>query len=84
MSWPFAKEYSMKSACRKYCLEAVELSEKLIKLSQSGQIVCEDTKCLVFFGVVLDSASKIRLEAKKRIDELKRRKGTAHSKESSV
>ena len=65
----------MTSACRKYCLEAVELSEKLIKLSQSGQIVCDDTNSLVFFGIVLDSASKIQLEAKKRLDELKRRKG---------
>jgi hypothetical protein len=74
----------MKSTCRKYFLEAVELSEKLLKLSQNGQIVCDDNKSLVFFGIVLDSASKIQLEAKKRIDELEEGKGTAHSKESSV
>jgi hypothetical protein len=67
----------MKSACRKYILEINNLSEKLIKLSQSGQIVCDDTNCLVFFGIVLDSASKIQLEAKKRLDELKRRKGNS-------
>ena len=71
----FPKEQDMRSACRKFCLEAIELSEKLIKLSQSAQIECDDTKSLVFFGIVLDSASKIRLKAKKRIDELKRRKG---------
>jgi hypothetical protein len=65
----------MTTACQKYCLEAFELSEKLIKLSQGGQIFCDNTKCLVFFGIVLDSASKIRLEAQKRLGELKRFKG---------
>jgi hypothetical protein len=67
----------MTTACQKYCLEVFELSEKLIKLSQSGQIFCDDTKCLVFFGIVLDSASKIRLEAKKRLGELQSRKGNS-------
>ena len=67
----------MTTACQKYCLEVIELSEKLIKLSQSGQIVCDDTKCLVFFGIALDSASKIRVEAKKRLGELKRPKGNS-------
>jgi hypothetical protein len=65
----------VKTVCQKCCSEILELSEKLIKLSQSGQIVCDDTSCLVFFGIVLDSASKMRLEAKKRLDEIKRPKG---------
>jgi hypothetical protein len=75
--WPVVREHYMESACRKYYLEAIQLSEGLIKLSEGAQIVCDDTKSLVFFGIVLDSASKIRLEAKKRIDELKRRKGNS-------
>jgi hypothetical protein len=67
----------MKYACRKYYLEAIELSEGLIKLSKGAQIVCDDTKSLVFFGIMLDSASKIRLEANKRLYEHKRRKGNS-------
>ena len=28
---------------------------------------CDDDRCLVLFGIILDSASKIRLEAEKRL-----------------
>ena len=63
----FPKEQDMTSACRKYCLEAIQLSEKLIKLSQDAHSDCDDNRCLVLFGIILDSGSKIRLEAKKRL-----------------
>jgi invasion protein IalB len=53
--------------CRKYCLEAIGLSEKLIKLSQDAHSDCDDDRCLVLFGIILDSASKIRLEAEIRL-----------------
>ena len=57
----------MTPACRKYCLEAIQLSEKLLKLSQDAQSDCDDDRCLVLFGIILDSASKIHLEAEKRL-----------------
>ena len=57
----------MTFACRKYCLEAIQLSEKLLKLSQDAQSDCDDDHCLVLFGIILDSGSKIRLEAEKRL-----------------
>jgi hypothetical protein len=60
----------MRSACRKYCLEAIELSEKLIKLSQDSQSDCDDDRSLVLFGIILDSASKIHQEAEKRLNKL--------------
>ena len=60
----------MTSACRKYFLETVQLSEKLIKLANDAQSDCDDDRCLVLFGIILDSASKIRLEAEKRLKTL--------------
>jgi len=53
----------MRSACRKYCLEAIQLAEKLLKLSQDAQSDCDDDRCLVLVGIILDSASKIHLAA---------------------
>ena len=57
----------MTSACRKYFIEAIQLSEKLLQLADDGQGGCDDDQCLVLFGIILDSASKIRLEAERRL-----------------
>ena len=57
----------MTPVCRKYFLEAIQLSEKLIQLGNDAQCDCNDDRCLVLFGIILDSASKIRLEAEKRL-----------------
>jgi hypothetical protein len=61
----------MISACRKYCLEAIQLSETLIRLAHDGNSACNDDRCLVLFGIILDSASRIRLESEKRLKTLK-------------
>jgi hypothetical protein len=57
----------MTSACRKFCLETVQLSEKLLQLTHDGHADCEDDRCLLLLGIILDSASKIRLEAEIRL-----------------
>jgi len=61
----------MTSACRQYCLEAIQHSEKLIQLAHDGNAACDDDRCLVLFGIILDSASRIKTEAKKRLKTLK-------------
>ena len=60
----------MTSPCRKYCLEAIQLSERLLQLAHDGNADCDDDRCLVLFGIILDSASKINLEAEKRLKNL--------------
>ena len=65
----------MTSACRKYCLEAIQLSETLLQLADDGNADCDDDRCLVMFGVILDSASKIRLAAEKRLKILEEKNG---------
>ena len=60
----------MTSACREYCLEAIQLSEKFLQLANDGHADCDDDRCLVLFGIILDSASKIRQEAEKRLKKL--------------
>ena len=60
----------MTPACRKYFLEAIQLSEKLIQLANEAHSECDDDRCLVFFGIILDSASKIRQEAENRLKTL--------------
>jgi hypothetical protein len=57
----------MTSACRKNLLEAIQLSEKLLRLAHNGNAGCDDDRCLVLFGIILDSASKIRMEAETRL-----------------
>ena len=57
----------MTPVCRKYFLEAIQLSDKFIKLANDAQSDCDDDRCLVLFGIILDSASKIRMETEKRL-----------------
>ncbi len=57
----------MTPVCRKYFLEAIQLSEKFIRLANDAQSDCDDDRCMVLFGIILDSASKIRLEAEKKL-----------------
>lgn len=60
----------MTSACREYCIEAIQLSERLLQLTHDGHADCDDDRCLLLFGIILDSASKIRAAAEKRIESL--------------
>ena len=60
----------MTSACREYCLEAIQLSEKFLQLANDGHADCDDDRCMVLFGIILDSASKIRREAENRLESL--------------
>ena len=66
----------MISACRRHCLETVQLSEKLINIAKNAYSDCDDDQCLVLFGIVLDSVSKVHLATVKRIEEME--KGKAH------
>ena len=53
--------------CRKYCQEAIELSQKLLTVADAGHSSCDHDACLVLFGIILDSASVIQREANKRL-----------------
>ena len=61
----------MRSACHKRCQETVQLSEKLIDVAQNAYKDCDDDQCLVLFGTVLGSVSKLRRETEKRLEEMK-------------
>ena len=60
----------MTPVCRNYLIEAIQLSEKFIALANDAQSDCDDDRCQVLFGIILDSASKIRLEAETRLKNL--------------
>ena len=61
----------MISACHKRCLETVQLSDKLIDVAKNAYEDCDDDDCLVLFGIVLDSVSRLRQETQKRLEEMK-------------
>ena len=61
----------MRSACQKRCQKTVQLSDKLIAVAQNAYKDCDDDQCLVLFGTVLDSVSKLRLETEIRLEEMK-------------
>ena len=60
----------MTISCRNYCLEAIKLSEILIRMADEGNAGCDHDACLVFYGILLDSGSRIRREAEKRLQEI--------------
>jgi hypothetical protein len=60
----------MPSVCRKYCLDAIHLSEQLIQLAHNGNVSCNHDPCLVLFGIILDAGSRIRRDAEKRLKEI--------------
>jgi hypothetical protein len=60
----------MTTTCRKYCLEAIHLADMLIQLARNGNDGCDHDACLVLFGILLDTGSRIRRDAVKRLGEI--------------
>jgi invasion protein IalB len=52
----------------------VQLSEKLIDVAKNAYKDCDDDQCLVHFGTVLDSVSKLRRETEIRLEEMQKDK----------
>ena len=52
-------------ACDKNIQSTIKLSEQMIELATKGYSECHDTGCLVLYGVVLDSAYKMKKIAEK-------------------
>ncbi len=60
----------MSNECKKNFEKANELSDQLIKLATDGYEKCDDDKCAVLYGIILDSGYKLRMEIQKRLEEL--------------
>ena len=67
----------MTLACRKYLLETIKLSQHMIQLTNDAQSDCDDDRCMVLFGIILDSALKIQLEAEIGLEILEK-EGSKH------
>jgi hypothetical protein len=65
---------NMTSACRRYILDTIHFSEELINIAKGAYSNCDDEHCLVLFGIILDSAFKMRREALKRFKYLEKGK----------
>jgi hypothetical protein len=53
----------MTNNCLKQIEKAIELAEKMIQLADDVEVRCDDDHCLVVYGVIRDSAYKIRRAA---------------------
>lgn len=51
--------------CNKHIVETLEAVRNLIILADEGERDAEDDSCMVLYGVVRDSAYRIRLQAEK-------------------
>ena len=51
--------------CNKHIMEALELSRRLIILSDEGENAAEDDTCVVLYDVIRDCAYEIRRKAEK-------------------
>ncbi len=52
-------------ACNDNIKKTLDLTEKMIKLANKGDIDREDTGCGILYGVLLDSAYKLKKLAEK-------------------
>ena len=52
-------------ACNKHIIRTLELTEKMIDLADRGDADREDTGCGVLYGILRDSAYKLRKLAEK-------------------
>lgn len=52
-------------ACNKHIIRTLELTEEMIDLANRGDADREDTGCGVLYGILRDSAYKLRKLAKK-------------------
>ncbi|MFH2063919.1 MAG: hypothetical protein ABIK15_01820 [Pseudomonadota bacterium] len=47
-------------ACDKNIQSAIKLSKQMIELATKGYSECRDTGCMILYGVILDSAYKMK------------------------
>jgi len=50
----------MTKMCNKHIAEVLEIVERMIKLADTGAIDSEDNSCVALYGVLKDSAYRIR------------------------
>jgi hypothetical protein len=55
-------------SCNRHICETIELARQLVILADDGERDCEDDSCRVLYGVVRDSAYKIRQLAEQERD----------------
>lgn len=49
--------------CDKHIIEALDLSERLINLSEAGDRYAQDDNCVILYGIIRDCAYKIKQAA---------------------
>ncbi|MBN2713882.1 MAG: hypothetical protein JXR97_15800 [Planctomycetes bacterium] len=52
-------------ACNEQIEKAIKLSSDMIDLAQNGEIVAEDDRCVVLYGLIRDCGYKIKTLAEK-------------------
>ena len=58
----------MRHTCNRHIREAFELVKNMIILSDSGEAHCRDNGCALLYGVIRDSAYRIKKEAERERD----------------
>lgn len=59
-------------ACDQNIQSAIKLSKQMIALATKGYSECRDTGCMILYGVILDSAYKMKKIAENEIKVHKR------------
>ena len=53
----------MANNCDIYLQETLDLTDKMIRLADQAEAVCNDNGCAVVYGILRDSAYRVRKEA---------------------
>jgi len=58
--------------CNKNILESLEMSRQLLFLADKGDIESDDSGCGVLYGIIRDTAYRIKAEAERELEEHKK------------
>lgn len=56
----------MNSMCLKCIRDAMTLADEMLEMVHDSEIYCDDDPCLLVYGIIRDSAYKIRQTAEKQ------------------
>lgn len=58
----------MKEQCNAYLVETIRMTHAMINLADRGEENCTDSGCAVVYGILRDSAYRVKREAERERD----------------
>jgi hypothetical protein len=63
----------MPKTCDSLITRSIDFCDQLIRLAELGMSTCDEEACMIFFGIMLDSAYKLKSAGEMRLRDLSKR-----------